>query len=259
MSEFTTTAKRSRSIPAWLMSGGFHVLGLLAVALLTNSVMRAPAEIEERPVGIVLARTSARDIDYLGEVQEAPTESADRAEPANRGEKRLPSADVLSEMTIRELALPRTDDGEGLATQGIVQTTDLSALGTARIPGGLDASALRGEQEALRKAKGARGPLARIRLFGGAPATGRSFVFLIDRSKSMGSQGLGALAAARVSSSGLCNRWGPSTSFKSGRTTNIVSTSRFASFSRRPKKTSNWSWVSFPAWRPLAPPNTSGR
>ena len=172
------------------------MLALLALAVLTNSVLRAPAEVVERPVGIVLAQNSAGDIDYLGEMADAPSEATDQAEATNRGESPLPSANVLSEMTIDELALPGTVDGDSLSAEGIVQTTDLTAVGETNIPSGLDASALRGEQDAMRRAKGALGPLARLQLFGGAPAIGRSFVFLIDRSKSMGSQGLGALTAA---------------------------------------------------------------
>ncbi len=35
-----------------------------------------------------------------------------------------------------------------------------------------------------------------VSLFGSAPATGRSFVFVVDRSNSMGGEGLGALALA---------------------------------------------------------------
>ena len=46
------------------------------------------------------------------------------------------------------------------------------------------------------RSAGPSGPTAKMTLFGRA-GVGRSFVFLIDRSKSMGSQGLGAIAAAQ--------------------------------------------------------------
>jgi hypothetical protein len=40
------------------------------------------------------------------------------------------------------------------------------------------------------------GPTAKLSIFGSADAEGRSFVFVIDRSQSMGGDGLGAIAAA---------------------------------------------------------------
>ena len=41
------------------------------------------------------------------------------------------------------------------------------------------------------------GPVGEVSLFGSEPAQGRSFVFVIDRSKSMGGKGLNALVAAQ--------------------------------------------------------------
>jgi hypothetical protein len=70
-------------------------------------------------------------------------------------------------------------------------------LSGARIAGeGDDEQAIAEEQERLRP----RLPTTastQISLFGSAPATGRSFVFLIDRSKSMGANGLDAIDASQ--------------------------------------------------------------
>ncbi|MFV1966101.1 MAG: hypothetical protein ACC628_11795 [Pirellulaceae bacterium] len=184
------------SMPAWLMSVGCHMLAFLAFAFLADSVARDTAEVADRPVAIVLANHGSGEIDYMGETAATPAEAAEETESTNRRDSPLPSAEVLSEIAIGALALPEAIDGTSMAAEGIVQTADLSALGRADIPRGVDMSALRGEQDALRRAKGDLGPMARIQLFGGAPAAGRTFVFLIDRSKSMGSQGLGALSAA---------------------------------------------------------------
>jgi hypothetical protein len=60
----------------------------------------------------------------------------------------------------------------------------------------LDPSAIFAEEAARKQALAARGPSASLGLFGSDQASGRSFVFLIDRSKSMGGAGLGAMAAA---------------------------------------------------------------
>jgi hypothetical protein len=61
----------------------------------------------------------------------------------------------------------------------------------------VDDEFIRAEQSARQAAREALGPSTGVSIFGSAPATGRSFVFAIDRSKSMGGDGLNALAAAR--------------------------------------------------------------
>ena len=80
MSDVATTSKQNRSMPAWLMSGVLHVLALLALAILTNSMMRRPADVADRPVAIVLAKEDAGDIEYLGETSDASEESAEKDE-----------------------------------------------------------------------------------------------------------------------------------------------------------------------------------
>ena len=59
-----------------------------------------------------------------------------------------------------------------------------------------DEAAILAEDAQIPREQVPTGPLAEISLFGLAPAQGRSFVFVIDRSNSMGSAGLGAIAAA---------------------------------------------------------------
>jgi hypothetical protein len=61
---------------------------------------------------------------------------------------------------------------------------------------GLYDEAILAEEAALKAARRALGPTTEVSLFGSASAEGRSFVFAIDRSKSMGGNGLNALSSA---------------------------------------------------------------
>jgi hypothetical protein len=60
-----------------------------------------------------------------------------------------------------------------------------------------DLKMIESEQRLLR-ARAPKGTPASVRLFGGGEMKGRSFVFLIDRSHSMGASGLGVLRKART-------------------------------------------------------------
>jgi hypothetical protein len=62
-----------------------------------------------------------------------------------------------------------------------------------KVPTGIDVGAVVAEEQSRLRNSRPKGEPTSIRLFGGKPVTGRSFVFLIDRSKSMN---LGALATA---------------------------------------------------------------
>jgi hypothetical protein len=59
----------------------------------------------------------------------------------------------------------------------------------------VEAKAIAAEQAALYVAP-PTGPTAKVSVFGSAPAEGRTFTFLIDRSSSMGEEGLGVLGVA---------------------------------------------------------------
>jgi hypothetical protein len=62
-------------------------------------------------------------------------------------------------------------------------------------------------EEAKRpKSAGPVGPPGQVSLFGGGATRGHSFVFLIDRSQSMGSEGLGAIDAAKKELAAALNK-----------------------------------------------------
>jgi hypothetical protein len=78
-------------------------------------------------------------------------------------------------------------------TEAAGQVTRRGRLG-GTIPTGVDAAGFLSEEVARLQSRPPQGPSARVSVFGGPAVEGRSFVFLIDRSQSMGS--LGALSAA---------------------------------------------------------------
>ena len=59
-----------------------------------------------------------------------------------------------------------------------------------------DEAAILAEDALIPREKVPTGPTAQLSLFGSPAAIGRSFVFVIDRSNSMGGDGLGAIQAA---------------------------------------------------------------
>jgi hypothetical protein len=64
------------------------------------------------------------------------------------------------------------------------------------LPAGIDDAAILAADAAIPREQLPTGPTAKLSLFGSQSAEGRSFVFAIDRSASMGGQGLGAIQAA---------------------------------------------------------------
>jgi hypothetical protein len=97
---------------------------------------------------------------------------------------------VLSEIALPELpgALP----GTGLV---VVPQAGSGRRGPV-LPAGIDDAAILAADAAIPREQLPTGPTAKLALFGSQAAEGRSFVFVIDRSQSMGGDGLGAIQAA---------------------------------------------------------------
>jgi hypothetical protein len=115
-----------------------------------------------------------------------------RAEQQGNQDKTPPSiASVLERL--------QTESGKGPAAPASEPSgpyTPGGRSGRPRIPGIVDEAAIYAEEASIHREKPPTGPTADISLFGGPSATGRSFVFVIDRSASMGSRGLGVIEAA---------------------------------------------------------------
>ena len=209
---FAATGQRTSlavGVPAWLLSVLLHLGVMLALALiLATSPSRSSLPEPDRGVGIVLRSGDIdRPVEYFDPTSQAANQTPVTTErPSAIGSptadtndlaSALPPADALTELRIDDIRLPAT------ALIGAAGPTDDSALDFARAGtwrGSADFSdsayeeAILAEEAQRHRQTGPTGPVAHVSLFGGEAAVGRSFVFAIDRSKSMQEQG--AIAAA---------------------------------------------------------------
>ncbi len=193
-----------RRIPAWLMSLTLHLAAVLVGSLLVRgSQLPAPSIEESRPVAIVLARNAESKVtNYFTpeELRQGESESVPAAAPAfgqSVLEDSLPAAadsPAPSSVTrLPRLPGPLAPSGETIVLKP--QATGVGGRPISRLSAA-DKAAILAEDAARPRAQRPTGPTARLSLFGSNEAEGRSFVFLIDRSASMGGSGLGAIEAA---------------------------------------------------------------
>jgi hypothetical protein len=177
---------------------------LLAIGL--RGAIRATPPERQREVGIVLAsRQADESVQYFDEsdaLEEEPertedTAQASTADSAHAASAAIPQQVDPASLMAPEIQLPGLALPIGTPDDVVVHDVQLQRGSRRPILPGLDDAAILAEEAAVRAARAARGPTAQVSLFGSADAEGRSFVFAIDRSKSMGGDGLNALAAAR--------------------------------------------------------------
>ena len=189
-----------RTIPAWLLSVACH----LVVMLLGAWWIGRPEPMKgivaaDRPAGIVLVERRAGESHYFSEDQQTAA-AMPTASGAPRGSVSGIAADGLpgSEPPplVPGISLPAAPGavvgGEGL----IASPQPGSGRGKPLILPGIDDAAIRAADIGLPQEAAPTGPTAKLSLFGSGSAVGRSFVFVIDRSQSMGGEGLGAIGAA---------------------------------------------------------------
>lgn len=184
----------------WLFSLAIHLIGcLLGVLFVTGAALVQPSGDEPgRGVEVVLARRSAdRSTSYFsadsteGESEANSTATA----PAASAAANLPDQPPLATNLPSLPALP----GSATPSEGLVAVPRLTGSGKTGASGlpGLDEGAVIAGDLATQAANaGPSGPTATLKVFGSGTAVGRSFVFVIDRSKSMGGDGLDAISAA---------------------------------------------------------------
>jgi hypothetical protein len=199
MASPTSAPAQRRTIPAWALSAVTHAAILVLIPLLWTNASSPTAQTVDRRVAIVLANTNgSRVVEYLTE-DDAEAQEENQAEvgaEAISPTAALPAAAMAAGLASEELTLPALETGSIAADAGLMQSPRLTVSGRSRIPSGLDPSAIFAEEAARKQAILALGPSTSLGLFGSDQASGRSFVFLIDRSKSMGGAGLGAMSAA---------------------------------------------------------------
>ena len=183
-------------IPAWLLSTLLHAAVLLAAALLVRGPSPAAGLGDEptRRASVVMTRQRGEETEYFrpSDAPQAPTDAAQENSPE------LPETprDILQDV----LPLPEAANAGSSADEALSQLLagpDLSGGGAPRVSSGQNIGDIVAAEMAQRRGSGGgpQGPTASMSLFGGAPSQGRRFVFVVDRSKSMGSSGLGGMRA----------------------------------------------------------------
>jgi len=180
-------------------SFGLHLALLLAFFGLTYSTGGGGDSVEpDRSAGIVLTVQSkpTAEQQYLDQTDFQPSESNDTLAEASASQPTKDAAPV-----IEPLQSPTQIDLPGLEFNAF---NDASQMTTPAAQG-LDTSSELSDatkewiaaQQALNSATRPAGPATSLSVFGSGQLEGRSFLFLLDRSTSMGSKGLGVVQVAR--------------------------------------------------------------
>ncbi len=194
-----STAQRS-GMPAWGMSIVMHALAFLLLGLAVKNLAKSQVQDPGRPVSIVLAKESGGDsFEFVDGDSEDASESAAKSGggAAASEEASLPPGELTEASELfPDVALP----GAAIVGGGTDETLKAGSLTVSKfnkiLPGDGDAEFIAREAARRARSTGPQGPPASVSLFGSAPALGHTFVFVIDRSKSMGGRGLNALVAA---------------------------------------------------------------
>lgn len=183
---------------AWLLSMVGHTVILVALGLFLHPVAKGlvPETDSPRSAGIVVAQR-AEPTQFFDETASDP--SSDPQSDASLSEA-IPSTTPQS----APVTTPQASLASDLPLPGAPSTSDLTApIAGPPLGFGLDAEAeaalIAQDREAIAaRNRHRQGPATQLSLFGSAPAQGHRFVFVIDRSKSMGGEGLGALGASQL-------------------------------------------------------------
>jgi hypothetical protein len=185
---------------AWVLSAILHAALFVSLSLIWSQDHAGliGSEESERTVSLAVARQHGAKVEYepappdatspdAAALSGAPTVADDPLPPAGQPES-LPLPRALN------LPLPGVSGAPG----GVLTAPRTTPSAAVRIPSRNDYSKLIAEESARLQALQPKGDPVTMSLFDGPPAHGRSFVFVLDRSKSMGSGGLNALAAAQI-------------------------------------------------------------
>lgn len=193
-----TAAPAERTSPlAGVVSAAFHGGAILLAGLLWSD---APAGIvDERPrdVGIRLVSKESLRPDAVAEAaDEAEADVAAVSDVGTAPDLASALPDSAAPDSLPESAPQQDAAGGGPAFADLPGFSD-AGTGRAVFPGTSEGDAeMIAQERAMIAAGRPRGNQSNVSLFGGAASSGRSFVFAIDRSQSMGAEGIGAIDAA---------------------------------------------------------------
>jgi hypothetical protein len=217
MTQRLAAAGMQRPMPAWLLSTGLHAVVLILLVL----VFRAPTKTTDpeppRAAGIVLAEHS-QDVAYFSpeETQADESQSESQAAAGSSGANSALPSSAAASVENRANASPELPGEQEIAAANSGLLQDIVASGSGRgsiLPGLGDAEILANDPLLNAPPQPELGPTATMKIFG-TSAVGRSFVLLIDRSKSMGGDGLGAIEAAEKELSRALGALSPAQTFQ---------------------------------------------
>lgn len=215
--EFSVPEPHSTALPAWGLSLGLHLALLVAIALIIQRPPRPAATAEPlRTAAIVLVESpdAASEPHYFAETDAAHSSiepAALSAMPAESSESReaLEPLDALLPAGPAAVSPVQVELGHPLSpSRGAGRNIGRSAAALEA-----ESQLIAAEQQALRKPVPV-GPTTKVSVFGSAPAEGRTFTFVIDRSASMGPEGLGVLGAAAKQLEAAVQSLGPTHKFQ---------------------------------------------
>ncbi|MCH2183617.1 MAG: VWA domain-containing protein [Mariniblastus sp.] len=171
----------------------FHTLLFLFLLVLIDRLPGDHAGDDLRRGRLVLAIANVdQTTDYLTEEEISDGDKSEQPDAA---------ASSASEAAAPTIEMPEIPNLPGAAVVETLDVTDMANVPKNSVPPGEftlskeDLEMIAKEQREL-KAQQPKGPPATIQVFGSGELKGQRFVFVIDRSKSMGSQGLGVLKRA---------------------------------------------------------------
>src|SRR5262245_5377776 len=188
-------------VPAWLTSLAIHLLLAIFASLLFRACQSPPRMDEAARTGqIVLVRRELGRSEYFADEPTATSEAYQPTSPAaSAGTGNIAGhlVDADPPPLLTGITLPERGS-ESTAGHSVVVSPQIDgSRGRVRLPvNPRDEAAILAEDALIPRQKIPTGPTAQLSLFGSEQAEGRSFVFVIDRSNSMGHAGLGAIQAA---------------------------------------------------------------
>ena len=179
-----------------------HIVLFIAIALLwaQSSPQGIVANETPREVGIIISQNpNANKTEYFQatELPNATLDSQNNQDASSLGGSAA-AANALPDLELPDIDLPGLAALNAPIAMGAIE----NALSPSQLAGGVMGTQpsddeITAAQARLPQVSGPSGPSLQVSLFGSAPAAGHEFVFVIDRSKSMGGQGLNAMAAAQ--------------------------------------------------------------
>jgi len=187
---------------AWGLSVIIHLLALVGLGWIYSTLPTPAPSAAVRTGGIVLAQNSSNSTEYYDEQdvsQQAkglPTEQQ-RNESSLEASADLSPASSGTAVAINNIQLPGPASSQASPTNVTLGDPLADSKISSQLPGDPVSEQFLRDERARLQARKPVGPVGEVSLFGSEPAQGRSFVFVIDRSKSMGGKGLNALVAAQ--------------------------------------------------------------